>query len=181
MGTIAVVRRVAEVVVLGGLVLGGCRERNPAFMPDAVDSSGGVGSTGLVVTSSGGEPSTGTGTSSSSSSSSSDGSEIGESGASDSTGGGDGSYPACEPDADPPCPRGWDECIELDDPQRTWCSHECDDDDDCEPPSEGDAQPVCAGPSGDSCALDCSDDRTCPRGMDCEELFGDVVRCVWPG
>ncbi|MBC8070125.1 MAG: hypothetical protein IAG13_17450 [Deltaproteobacteria bacterium] len=170
------VRRIGAVVVIGGLALAGCRERNPAFVPDAVGSSGAVSSTGVAVTSSGGH--TGTGTVTGTGTGSSEGGS--ELGGSEGSSGGDGSYPACDPDADPPCPRDWDECIELDDPPRTWCSHACDDDDDCEPPSDGDAEPVCAGPSGDSCALDCSDDRTCPTGMECEKLFGNVIRCVWP-
>jgi hypothetical protein len=180
-----IVRCFGPMAILGVLALGGCRERNPAFMPDAVTSSGpspgsSEGSTGFEPTSTTGSASAGSTTSPSESSSS-----AGEPGTSSETSsdpsGGDGSYPPCDLDADPQCPRGWDECISVDDPPRSWCAHPCEHDHDCEDPASGDAEPVCAGPSGESCALDCSDGQDCPDGMDCDELFEGVVRCVWPG
>lgn len=109
------------------------------------------------------------GSSSSSSSSTGDGSSAESSS--------DLPYAPC-PNGDEDCPPGWDECIDVAD-GASWCAHDCDQPDDCEVPATGDAEVVCAGPSGHSCALDCSDGQTCPDGMACVELFGNVVRCVW--
>jgi len=104
----------------------------------------------------------------------------GESG-SDSTGEEESVYPPCMPDADPVCPRPYEVCYEFAGPDHSVCTHPCERSDQCPQPSSGDAVAVCAGQDFDQCLLDCSDDATCPDGMECLEI-GDAefFRCAWP-
>lgn len=145
-------------------------------MPDAVLTTSDGGTSGVVPATS--EESGATTTFTTTSTSTTLGTSASTGSTSDAettttTDGGVVPYASCN---DQDCPRGWDECI---DPQNvSWCSHYCDTPDDCEAPLTGDAEVVCAGPSGNSCALDCSNGQTCPDGMSCTELFS-VVRCVW--
>ena len=140
-------------------------------MPDAVlTTSDGSGSEGMVASSEESSTSSTTFTTSTTTVGTTESTSDAES---TSDGGGVVPYASCN---DQDCPRGWDECIDV--AGVSWCSHYCDTPDDCEAPLTGDAAVVCAGPSGNSCALDCSDGQTCPDGMSCTELFS-VVRCVW--
>ena len=102
-------------------------------------------------------------------------------GSDDSTGGNaDNPYPACMLNADPECPKPL-ECQAPMQGQVNWCAAECEDVNECPEPNEGTAVPFCGGPN-DVCMLDCSDDATCPTGMDCVGLGmnGQAMRCVWP-
>lgn len=145
-------------------------------MPDAVPTtSDGSGSEGMVASSD--ESSTTSASTTLPTTSTTVGTTASSESTSDaestSDGGGVVPYASCN---DEDCPRGWDECIDV--AGVSWCSHDCDTPDDCEAPLTGDAEVVCAGPAGHSCALDCGDGQTCPDGMSCTELF-NVVRCVW--
>lgn len=179
-GTVVYVR---AYVVAGVLILGGCRERNPAFMPELAMSTG-EGSTSLATSeesSSGFATTAGTtmpATTTTSVGESSGAGSTGDASTSDASSGGE-PVPYADCNGGAACPRGWDECIALDNPAIAWCSHYCDQPDDCETPLTGDAEVVCAGPSGHDCALDCSNDQTCPDGMACIEIIHNVVRCVW--
>lgn len=57
-----------------------------------------------------------------------------------------------------------------------WCTQACDvEAQDCPPPSEGDAEATCrgAGGGGDSiCVLGCTQETTCPTGMECIAVGG---------
>jgi hypothetical protein len=73
-----------------------------------------------------------------------------------------------------------------------FCSPQCMTDDDCPPPPDGDATPICAlaidgADSPTNCALLCAYDGmdygTCPAGMDCTEIPDQttpVSLCAWP-
>ena len=105
----------------------------------------------------------------------------GGSGGTDGTGGGmDGSYPPCQLDADPVCPKPL-MCQQPMQGQVNWCAMGCQDVGECPLPSEGTAVPFCGGPN-DVCMLDCGGDATCPTGMECVGLGNDgqAMRCVWP-
>ncbi|HET6583407.1 MAG TPA: hypothetical protein VFG69_08165 [Nannocystaceae bacterium] len=163
------------------VALSACREPNPAFVGDD-DASTGAPSTSTSAaattaedSTTGGDPDT---TTSSADTHDPDTSSASADGDSGSTGAPPSDpYPACDPRADPPCPREFPECLAVG--GLNWCAQPCDVDEDCPPPSSGDPEVVCAGPDGHQCALDCADEQTCPDGMTCEEIVNNIYRCVW--
>ena len=176
-----------------------CKERNPAFVgpgassgTDATDTAD-PGSTGATDPTS--NPSTftttpdptvettvdPTGDTSSGSSTDATASTgpAQSTGPAESTGpSGDVTYPACDFGARPECPEGYDACVDIQD--GNWCTVFCDDPSTCPQPTSGTATVECAGPGGNQCALGCDDGAECPDGMQCEEINGNIDRCVWP-
>ncbi len=167
-----------------------CKEPNPDFMPEGSssghDSHGGTSST--ASSSDAGEQTTiGSSLTLTSSASASETTEtattgtteVGSSGATDPTtgGGGDPTYPACDAPTPTTCPPGFDECVPVQ--GGGWCTVHCEDASTCPVPGSGSAEVVCAGPSGNQCALDCSGGASCPDGMGCTHLQGTIYRCIW--
>lgn len=107
------------------------------------------------------------------------------SGSDSSGGGGEAAYPACQPDADPVCPKPYELCWPEGGPGgggNNFCTIECESPDDCPQPTSGEAVPVCEGPPGtDVCILDCSK-GACPDDMECVDVFdnGMFLRCIYP-
>lgn len=99
---------------------------------------------------------------------------------SSSSGGEEPLYPPCMLDEDPVCPRPYEDCYDFLEPDYTVCTQPCDQDEDCPVPASGDATAMCAGQGGNQCLLDCSDDATCPDGMECQQIAGMFFRCLWP-
>jgi len=64
---------------------------------------------------------------------------------------------------------------------RYFCSEPCDNDQDCSPPSSGNASSGCSSsgfPGTSRCELDCGGNANCPDGMDCV-ANGFASVCVW--
>jgi hypothetical protein len=60
-----------------------------------------------------------------------------------------------------------------------YCTQPCENTEECtEPMPSGNIAPTC-GTSG-GCRFECTPDTTCPDGMECVELQGDVGRCLFP-
>lgn len=167
-----------------------CREPNPAFVADDTASTTGDVSTSTTDGSISGDSSdsiadasTTSATATTHESATSDpdtsSSTSGAESTTESTGApASDPYPACDPRADPPCPRDFPECVAVS--QVGWCTQFCDVDEDCPAPLTGDPTVVCAGPDGNQCALDCGDGETCPDEMSCVEVVNNIFRCVWP-
>jgi hypothetical protein len=91
-------------------------------------------------------------------------------------------YPACPSGEDSECGDG-NNCVPVldqwDDIVETVCGEGgCSTGADCDPPSSGNAVPVCVELSIDTCMLDCDGGATCPDGMQCSSTtLGNV--CVW--
>ncbi len=98
-----------------------------------------------------------------------------------------------EPCSDDNCEAGSD-CVGVDGLRsfETYCAPQCEVADDCTPPPDGDAVPVCAisaggAPSPTHCALVCEVDGDpfgeCPAGMFCIDVPGQMTPvsiCMWP-
>lgn len=50
----------------------------------------------------------------------------------------------------------------------------------CPPAPGGTAFPECIEVVGVLCMLNCAGGLECPEGTQCEEVFTDIFRCVWP-
>lgn len=179
------------VLAVAPWALAACKEPNPDFMPDA-SSTGGSDSQGETSTASttgvsdattiGSSFTVSSTTASSETTDDPTTTEPGSTGASTTTdpttgGGSDPTYPACDADTPTMCPRGFDECIPVQ--AGGWCTVHCEDPSTCPVPVSGTAEVVCAGPSGNQCALDCGGGKTCPDGMGCTHIQGTIYRCVW--
>lgn len=105
----------------------------------------------------------------------------GDSATGTTTGGGEATYPECMPDADPVCPKEYDDCVQLMQGNYNFCTVTCEGPDDCPDPSSGTAIAICGGPNQDRCELDCGDDATCPDGMECIGVGPGMtfMRCAW--
>jgi hypothetical protein len=60
-----------------------------------------------------------------------------------------------------------------------YCTQPCENTDECtEPEPSGNISPTCGSSGG--CRFECTEDTTCPDGMECMELQGNVGRCLFP-
>jgi hypothetical protein len=89
-----------------------------------------------------------------------------------------------EEETGPPPGEAFAECIEEGDCFEDWCLHPagepgfctytCTNAANCEPAENGTAAPTCLPVEGDQvCALDCSNGKSCPSHMDCQQIEAD--------